>query len=104
MENQSCVEEMNYKNSLGKRLGEIDIIAEDKEAGELVFVEVKYRNTYNYGTPESSITQKKIKTLRRAAEGFLYIRKISDKECRFDVIAIDFADGAQCIRHLKCAF
>lgn len=54
--------------------------------------------------PLKALLLKKIKTLRRAAEGFLYIRKISDKECRFDVIAIDFADGAQCIRHLKCAF
>ena len=90
------------KNFHFGKYGEIDIICDDNNT--LVFVEVKYRNTYNYGTPESSITQKKIKTLRRAAEGFLYIRKISDKECRFDVIAIDFADGAQCIRHLKCAF
>jgi Holliday junction resolvase-like predicted endonuclease len=65
---------------------------------------VKYRNTCNYGTPESSITYKKIKTLRRAAEGFLYIRKIVDTECRFDIIAIDFTDGKHSIRHLKCAF
>ncbi len=51
--------EMNYKNSLGKRLGEIDIIAEDKEAGELVFVEVKTRRLQgNEDTlPEENITR-----------------------------------------------
>lgn len=90
------------KNFHFGRYGEIDIICSDNTT--LVFVEVKYRNTYNYGTPESSITHKKIKTLRRAAEGFLYIRKIVDTECRFDIIAIDFTDGMQSIRHLKCAF
>lgn len=44
------------KNFHFGKYGEIDIICDDNNT--LVFVEVKYRNTSNYGTPESSITQK----------------------------------------------
>lgn len=84
------------------RDGEIDIIARDRDV--LVFVEVKARASDLYGSPESSITPSKIKTIRRTAEGYLYINKITDVECRFDVIAIDYARKPPEIRHLISAF
>ena len=84
------------------KIGEIDIICMDIDT--LVFVEVKARTTMEYGTPESSITPKKTKALRRTAEGFLYIRKIHNVECRFDVIAIDFSIHPYDLRHLINAF
>jgi len=52
------------KNFHFGRYGEIDIICSDNTT--LVFVEVKYRNTCNYGTPESSITYKKNKNPQKS--------------------------------------
>ncbi len=84
------------------RDGEIDIIARDRDV--LVFVEVKARASDLYGSPESSITPSKIKTIRRTAEGYLYVNKITNVECRFDVVAIDYARKPPEIRHLINAF
>lgn len=84
------------------RTGEIDIIAEDGET--LVFVEVKARRNNAYGTPEEAVTPAKQRGLRRVAEGYLYVNAITDKECRFDVIAIEWQDEEPIIRHLPNAF
>lgn len=84
------------------REGEIDIIARERDT--LVFVEVKARHSSAYGTPEEAVTFRKQKTLRRAAEGYLYVNKISNQECRFDVIAVDYEKKPTEIRHLVNAF
>lgn len=85
------------------RHGEIDLIAYDGAA--LVFIEVKYRRTATYGTPEDAITAGKRRQLRRIAEGFLAITALEAREYRFDVIAIEEgADGSIAIRHWRNAF
>ncbi|MBM4175373.1 MAG: YraN family protein [Ignavibacteria bacterium] len=83
--------------------GEIDIVAMDGDC--LVFVEVKSRRTLEYGEPEYSITQSKIKQLKRIAEAYYYINKIESQECRFDVITIlgDLKNNPK-INHIKNAF
>ncbi len=80
------------------RNGEIDIIAENK--GVLVFIEVKMRSSDTYGDPLLSINYAKQKSLRKTAEGYLYVNKIVDKECRFDVITIDVSSGTPKIDHI----
>ena len=82
--------------------GEIDIIAEDGE--ELVFVEVKARRTKAFGEPEDSVTTQKQEQIQRVAEGYLFEHAISDRACRFDVVAIFFRNGKAEINHLKNAF
>lgn len=79
---------MNYANTLGKRLGEIDIIAKDQEV--LVFVEVKTRDLETYaGTlPEENITAKKIHRLAKIANQYLYQHKLQDTPYRFDAISV----------------
>ena len=83
------------------KAGEIDLIAE--EGKTLVFVEVKARWNDNYGSPEESISWGKAQKLRRAAEGYIYVRKISDRDCRFDFIGIEYKDKP-IIRHITNAF
>ena len=80
------------------RTGEIDIIAQDKNV--LVFVEVKMRSSDAFGDPLLSITTSKQKSIRKTAEGYLYINKIYDTECRFDVITIDIRYTPEKIEHL----
>ena len=74
--------ERNYRY----RHGEIDIIA--KDGGIFVFVEVKYRKSLEYGTPDTAITNSKQKQIRKVAEAYLYENEIKDTMCRIDVVAI----------------
>ncbi len=93
--------EILKRNFFFSRHGEIDIIAKDEET--LVFVEVKSSGSNKYGSPLSWITKSKIRKLRRCAEGYLYVNKIKDVPCRFDVIVVDTKAGNE-IQHLKNAF
>ncbi len=81
------------------RTGEIDIVARDGAA--IVFVEVKYRNSKRYGSPEEAVTPVKQRKIIRTAQFFLCRFGIGDSvPCRFDIVAVD-GDG---IRHIKNAF
>ena len=95
-----CVLKRNFHFG---RTGEIDIIAEDAET--LVFVEVKARSNDHYGSPEAAITPSKQRSMRRVAEGYLYMHGISNRECRFDVITIRWKqDTEPDVRHIPNAF
>jgi len=100
--------EMNYQNSLGKRLGEIDIIAEDKEAGELVFVEVKTRRLQgNEDTlPEENITRSKLRKLSRIAGSYLNRHNWQGRDYRFDAVSVwlDWDARNAKVKHLKNIF
>ena len=83
--------------------GEIDIIAEKNNT--LVFVEVKSRKTLEYGHPELAVTKKKQQQIKTMAEAYLYINKITDTDCRIDVISILLQDKKHPeINHIENAF
>lgn len=84
------------------RHGEIDIIALDGDV--LAFVEVKLRGSGSFGDALMSITASKQKKLRRAAEGYFYVNKIIEQECRFDVIVVDVSGAKPEIEHIPAAF
>ena len=69
--------------------GDIDIIAEDGET--LVFVEVRARTDAECGTAAESVTDDKKRQVVRMAREYLATEAISDRICRFDVVAIDRA-------------
>ena len=81
-----------------KNIAELDIIALDK--GDLVFVEVKTRTSYDFGDPLDSITKRKIKNIIKATEMYIASNKISYEDIRFDVIVV-FNDE---VTHIKEAF
>ena len=83
------------------RAGEIDLVAEDGET--LVFVEVKARSSTLYGSPEEAVTPAKRRAIRKAAEGYLFVRGVADRECRFDVVTIRFYTAEPEITHLIAA-
>lgn len=97
--------EMNFSNPSGRRLGEIDIIAQDKD--EIVFVEVKTRQKKSTQIlPEENITRFKLYKLNKAAA--FYIQKKGLFECsyRFDAISVVADPDSHCaqLRHLKNIF
>ncbi len=67
-------------------LGEIDIIAQDKEV--ICFIEVKTRGSTAFGLPEEGITSQKRKHLTRIAQFYLKRWGLTNKNCRFDVVSI----------------
>lgn len=78
--------ETNYRN----KLGEIDIIARDKEV--IVFVEVKTRKDGRFAHPKEAVTRKKQATISRVAQAWLKMKKKTGARARFDVVAV-LGDG-----------
>ncbi|MCG8037173.1 MAG: YraN family protein [Candidatus Thiodiazotropha taylori] len=68
------------------KVGEIDLIMREKRT--LVFVEVRYRQSDDYGSALESITPSKQRKLLAAANLYLQKNRI-DQACRFDVVAIN---------------
>lgn len=68
------------------KFGEIDIIAQKKHV--LVFIEVKTRQTINFGHPIEAITTTKQKHIYKTATHFLLNNKITYKDVRFDAIEV----------------
>ena len=87
------------------RLGhkEIDLIAKDKKT--IVFLEVKTRRGDEFGTPEESVTKKKLHRLDAAIA--LYLRDHPEiKNIRLDVIAITYPLSGHAkpkLKHIKGA-
>jgi putative endonuclease len=80
---------------------EIDIIAKDGD--DLVIVEVKARQTDEYGEPDIAVTKRKQRMLIAAANAYI-TRKGLDVETRFDIVSIVFKDGEPVIEHIEDAF
>ena len=81
------------------RIGEIDIMARDGE--ELVFVEVKYRASLDFGGAEYAISPSKQQTIRRVAQWYMNHHHIRpDTFCRFDAVLINGSD----LIHVKNAW
>ena len=79
------------KRNYVSKYGEIDIIAYDK--GTISFVEVKTRQSENYGPPELAVTKEKRKRIIRTALNYLVINHIEETDCRFDVVSILFKEN-----------
>jgi putative endonuclease len=81
---------------------EIDIIG--KEAGIIVFVEVKTRADTYFGRPEEMVGFRKKKLIFNAASAFTY-REGYEGEVRFDIVGIIGQPGKLVeIQHFKDAF
>ncbi len=80
---------------------EIDIIS--KENGILIFTEVKTRSSEAFGYPEESVTRKKIKLVKEAAEQYMY-ENGHDGELRFDIVSVLIAGSKTEVHHIEDAF
>ncbi|RJQ49683.1 MAG: YraN family protein [Nitrospiraceae bacterium] len=89
--------ERNYRNTFG----EIDIIAKDNET--LVFIEVKTRESIEFGLPFESVTMKKRKKIARVA--LSYIKRFDElPACRFDILSICYKNSTPEFELIKDAF
>ena len=84
---------MNYQN----KLGEIDLIM--RAAGELVFVEVRYRRSSRFGSAVESVDYRKQRKLWRTAQCYLKTLHLTNRiPCRFDVLGISPGKSGQSLQ------
>ena len=90
--------EKNYRT----KLGEIDIIAKDKDT--LVFVEVKSRRSWQFGNPKAAVTPAKQRKISKVALYYLKTNDRSNAKARFDVVTITATRDKSQIEIVKNAF
>jgi len=88
----------NYKT----KLGEIDIVAQDKET--LCFIEVKTRSSCIFGHPSEALTYAKQRKLSQLALFFLKEHNLIDKKARFDVVTVAYSQDKPRLELIKNAF
>ncbi len=88
----------NYKT----RLGEVDIIAKDKDT--VCFIEVKSRSSDRFGFALEAVSRLKQKQISKVALSFLKEKNLLDKKARFDVVALDCPGVKERISLIKDAF
>ena len=99
----------NWCNKKGKRIGEIDIIAKDKQTNYLVFVEVKTRKVGQNNIdvlPEEQITRAKLGKLNRVAEVYIKENELWDVNWRIDAVSVLIIAGEKKprINHIENIF
>lgn len=98
--------EANYKNDFGKRLGEIDLIAQKE--GKLIFVEVKTRKkAFSSQTlPQENITRAKLYKLNRISQLYLRQHGLQNAPYQFDAVCIIYDEILKkaWIKHLENIF
>lgn len=82
---------------------EVDIVATDRNY--IIFIEVKSRSSTYFGRPEEFVTPQKEANIKKAAEAWVYERKMETAVVRFDVISIvQSGNEAPEITHFEDAF
>ncbi len=76
-------------NNYRSYLGEIDIVARDKDT--ICFIEVKTRSGKDFGLPQESVTRQKQRKLVRLATAFLKEKNLLEQSARFDVVSVILA-------------
>lgn len=90
--------ERNYRT----RYGEVDLVL--RQSGTLVFVEVKWRSSLDYGSPMEAVDDRKQQAIRSMAEQYLAEKEPDFEEIRFDVVGILAGAGNARIEYVKDAF
>ncbi|HOK63055.1 MAG TPA: YraN family protein [Soehngenia sp.] len=87
----------NYRN----QIGEIDIIAMDKDI--LAFIEVKTRNSNIYGRPSEAVDKRKQFKIIKTSLLYIQINKLNNVQIRYDVAEVYPSDNNKII-YIKNAF
>jgi len=89
----------NFRMASGA--GEVDLIGWERE--KLVFIEVKSRQTDEFGAPDRAIGAEKQHSLTRAAREYARHAGVPWERVRFDVVTVVFSTPPR-IGHVRDAF
>ena len=91
------------ERNFNARIGEIDIIAKDKDY--LCFVEVRMRKSEEHGSGAETVNIYKQQKIIKAAWVYLVKNNLTDCPCRFDVVSITGDGGKESrVEIIKNAF
>lgn len=99
---QRYLKQKGYKiigRNFSCRQGELDIIAENDEY--IIFIEVKTRSNFLYGTPAQAVGKTKRKHMKNAAKYYLHIQGWERKVIRFDAIEVYVEKGFAKVNHIQ---
>jgi putative endonuclease len=85
-----------------RRGGELDIIARDGPT--LVFVEVKTRETHDFGEAAEAVTSLKRRRMMQLALDYMTRHRLVGSPCRFDVVSIHLEAGQPVVEVFQNAF
>ncbi|TES92484.1 MAG: YraN family protein [Candidatus Cloacimonadota bacterium] len=92
-----------HKTNYRSKVGEIDIIATKNDL--IAFIEVKTRQSDNFGRPEEAVNRKKQRRIIRAAKYYLITNDLYDKiDVRFDVLSLTRKKSVFEIEYFENAF
>src|ERR1043166_6916191 len=84
------------------KYGEIDIVARHQDVTG--FVEVKARDSREFGGGAAAVTGLKQRRLTNMAVDFMTRRRLHDTPCRFDVVVVDVEGGRASVEVFPNAF
>lgn len=96
------LQKQNYKiieKNFYCKQGEIDIISKKDEY--IVFIEVKTRTNYAFGSPSEAVDNLKQKHIYKSARYYLYKTKQLEAFVRFDVIEVYISKNKIYVHHIK---
>ena len=85
-----------------RRGGEVDIVA--RQGPTIVFVEVKTRDSREFGTGVESVTALKRRRMADVALDYLVRHRLTSSACRFDVVSIELTDTGPMLELFPNAF
>jgi putative endonuclease len=93
-----------YRNFRAPGGGEIDIVCRDLETNELVFVEVKTRQTREFGNPSEAVNKQKQELIARGAIAWLRMLDFPEIRYRFDIVEVIITPNQREAEIIKSAF
>jgi putative endonuclease len=84
------------------RRGEVDLVCEAD--GVLCFVEVRSRTGDAHGAPEETVDRRKARRVVLAATDWATRNGGTERDVRFDVLAVTFGEGPPRVAHFPAAF
>jgi putative endonuclease len=93
-----------YRNFRAPGGGEVDLVCRDLDTDELVFAEVKTRQTREFGDPSEAVNREKQDLIARGAIAWLRMLDFPDIRYRFDIIEVIITSDHHEIVIIKNAF
>lgn len=93
-----------YRNFRAPGGGEVDVVCRDRDTDELVFAEVKTRQSRDFADPAAAVNRDKQELIARGALAWLRLLDYPDIRYRFDIIEVIITPSHREVVIIKNAF
>jgi putative endonuclease len=93
-----------YRNFRARHGGEVDIVCRERATNTLVFIEVKTRESREWGDPHAAVDLKKQRLIIRGAMEWMRMLEFPEIKIRFDIVEVVGSEGNWDFNIIKDAF